>query len=94
MKGKKVFGNNDKNKKGNINLNHLPDYGFVLRIRKKQDLNQQYAYHRMAWLLKPLHKSIRLLLYISFHKTLILIITTTKILYSLCNRVAKLLFAI
>ncbi len=53
MKGKKVFGNNDKNKKGNINLNHLPDYGFVLIIQNKQDLNQQCAYHRKAWLLKP-----------------------------------------
>lgn len=63
--GKKVFGNNDKNKKGNINQHHLCDYGFALIIRRKHDLNQQYEYHRMAWLLKPLHTLIILLLYIS-----------------------------
>jgi len=40
MMEKKVFGNNDKNKKGNINQQYLCDFGFVPTIPGKQNLYQ------------------------------------------------------
>jgi len=53
MKGMKGFGNNDKNKTGNINQHHLPDSGSVLSVLWKQNLYWQYEHHCTAWLLKP-----------------------------------------
>lgn len=35
MKGKKVFGNNDKNKRGYINQHHWFDLRFVLTIPRQ-----------------------------------------------------------
>lgn len=61
----KVFGNNDKNKTGNINQHYLCDFGFVLIIQEKQNLYWQHVHHCMVWLLKPLHTLIILLLHIS-----------------------------
>jgi len=66
MKGKKVFGNNDKNKKENINQHRLSDLDFVLIIPEKQNLYWQHEHHCMVRLLKPLRTLIILLLHISF----------------------------
>ncbi|RCW39050.1 hypothetical protein DFO77_102205 [Marinilabilia salmonicolor] len=66
MKEKKVFGNNDKNKTGNINQHRLSDLDFVLIIQEKQNLYWQHVHHCMVWLLKPLRTLIILLLNISF----------------------------
>ncbi len=66
MKGKKVFGNNYKNKTENINQLRLIDSGFVLIIPEKQNLYWQHVHHCMVRLLKPLRTLIILLLNISF----------------------------
>lgn len=65
MKGMKEFDNNYKNKTGNTNQHRLFELGFVLPIQKKQNLYQQNVHHCMAWLLKPWHTLIILLLHIS-----------------------------
>lgn len=61
----KAFGNNDKNKTGSIIQHHLPDSGSVLSVRWKQNLYWQHKHQRKAWLLKPKHTLIILLLHIS-----------------------------
>jgi hypothetical protein len=53
MKGKKAFGNYDKNKTENINQHHLSDLDFVLIIQEKQNLYWQHVHHCTAWQLKP-----------------------------------------
>ena len=53
MKGKKAFGNYDKNKTENINQHHLSDSGFVSPIPGKRNLYWQFEHHCTAWLLKP-----------------------------------------